>query len=128
MLVEHPQFGTIPFGADPNDPEPHGRELFARAVAGEFGPIAEYVAPIVPVIIPQEISKAQGIAVMIDSGIWPTVKGYFETAATQDEKDLFAAVTVFNRASPLLVKVQTFLALTDSYVDQLFIDGATKVI
>ena len=42
----HAQFGEIPFSADPNDSEAHGRDLFARAVAGEFGPVAEYVAPV----------------------------------------------------------------------------------
>lgn len=30
----------IPFTASPNDPEVHGRELFARCLAGEFGVIA----------------------------------------------------------------------------------------
>lgn len=34
-----------PFGANPNDHYEHGREIFARAVAGEFGEVAEYVAP-----------------------------------------------------------------------------------
>ncbi len=30
-----------PFTADPNDVEPHGREIFERCRAGEFGPIGE---------------------------------------------------------------------------------------
>jgi hypothetical protein len=34
-----------PFGANPNDPYEHGREIFARAVAGEFGEVAEYIPP-----------------------------------------------------------------------------------
>ncbi|AZD06683.1 hypothetical protein C4K26_1261 [Pseudomonas chlororaphis] len=33
--------GEIIFTASPEDPEPHGRELFERAVALEFGDIAE---------------------------------------------------------------------------------------
>ena len=37
-----------PFGANPNDHYEHGREIFARAVAGEFGEVAEYVAPPTP--------------------------------------------------------------------------------
>ena len=41
----HPVYGEVPFAADPNDTEAHGRDLFARAVAGEFGLIAEYVEP-----------------------------------------------------------------------------------
>ena len=26
--IEHPQFGWIPFTADPKDPEPHGRAIW----------------------------------------------------------------------------------------------------
>lgn len=35
----------VPFTADPNDCEAHGRDLFTRALAGEFGEVAEYVPP-----------------------------------------------------------------------------------
>jgi hypothetical protein len=34
-----------PFGANPNDHYEHGREIFERAVKGEFGEVAEYIAP-----------------------------------------------------------------------------------
>lgn len=40
---------VMPFGATPNDPMVYGVELFARALNGEFGPIAPYVAPPEPV-------------------------------------------------------------------------------
>jgi len=41
------QFGdrVLPFTADSNDVEAHGRAIFASIVAGDYGPIAEYVAP-----------------------------------------------------------------------------------
>ena len=41
------QFGEeiLPFTASANDPEPHGRSIFADIVAGKYGPIAEYVPP-----------------------------------------------------------------------------------
>lgn len=44
------QFGTevLPFTASPNDPEAHGRAIFADIVAGKYGPIGEYVAPPTP--------------------------------------------------------------------------------
>jgi hypothetical protein len=35
----------LPFTATSFDPEPHGRDLFERAKAGEFGEIAPYVPP-----------------------------------------------------------------------------------
>jgi hypothetical protein len=28
-IIDHPTLGPIPFTADPNDIEPHGREIFA---------------------------------------------------------------------------------------------------
>lgn len=45
MEIDHPEFGWIPFTANPNDVEPSGRALYAEAVAGDFGPVAEYVPP-----------------------------------------------------------------------------------
>jgi hypothetical protein len=38
--------GEMPFTALANDTEDHGRDLFERAVAGEFGAIPAYVAPV----------------------------------------------------------------------------------
>jgi hypothetical protein len=34
-----------PFGAMPTDSMPHGVDIYNRAVAGEFGIVAPYVAP-----------------------------------------------------------------------------------
>jgi len=46
--VDFTSAGILPFTADKNDVEAHGREIFERAVAGDFGAIADYQAP--PVI------------------------------------------------------------------------------
>ena len=45
--------GTVPFTANLNDTEEHGRDIFAKAKAGEFGVIAKYVAPPMPPAPPQ---------------------------------------------------------------------------
>jgi hypothetical protein len=37
--------GEVPFSATLADPAEHGKELFARALSGEFGAIAAYVPP-----------------------------------------------------------------------------------
>lgn len=42
---EYPE--ELPFTANRDDVEEHGRQLYAEAAAGHFGQIAEYVAPIV---------------------------------------------------------------------------------
>ena len=39
------EWGYLPFMANPEDVEAHGRDLYQRCVNGEFGTIAEYVAP-----------------------------------------------------------------------------------
>lgn len=55
--IEHPVYGWIPFTADPNDVEQHGREIHAAALA--LGP-AEYVAPPPqPAPVPASLSFAQ---------------------------------------------------------------------
>ena len=38
--------GYLPFTANPNDTEAHGVDLYNRIINGEFGTIAEYVAPV----------------------------------------------------------------------------------
>lgn len=41
------QFGdeVLPFTASPDDVEAHGRKIYADIVAGEYGPIGEFVPP-----------------------------------------------------------------------------------
>lgn len=51
LIVKFKEFDNeLPFGASPNDSEEHGRILFARAKAGEFGEIATYIAQMKPEI------------------------------------------------------------------------------
>jgi hypothetical protein len=42
---EHLGNEVVPFAAVNGDCEQHGQDLFDRAMAGEFGPIAAYTAP-----------------------------------------------------------------------------------
>ena len=44
--IEHPTYGWLPFTASPDDSETLGRELHAAALAGKFGAISAYIAPI----------------------------------------------------------------------------------
>lgn len=44
-FVELPNFPDLDFLATSDDVEAHGRDIFARAIAGEFGTIAAYVPP-----------------------------------------------------------------------------------
>lgn len=51
--------GAHPFAATASDPELHGQDLFKRLVAGEFGPIAPFVAPPSSPSPPSAARKAQ---------------------------------------------------------------------
>lgn len=44
------KLGALPFTATASDVEAHGKDIFARAVAGDFGPIAAYPATPLPTI------------------------------------------------------------------------------
>ena len=86
-----------------------------------------------PVPVPQEISKAQGIAIMSqvvigDSNLWLKVKAYFDTEADEISRDLFYAIQVFNRQSPMLNNLKGLFGLDDAALDRLFIDGAKVVV
>jgi hypothetical protein len=47
------QFGDeqLPFTADSQDVEAHGRAIFAAIAGGEYGPIEEYVPPPPPAVV-----------------------------------------------------------------------------
>ena len=48
-----------PFSASPTDVEAHGRSIFEAAVAGQFGEVAEYVAPPEPTPEPEQTPKIE---------------------------------------------------------------------
>jgi hypothetical protein len=49
-MIISTDIGDLPFAASADDIESHGREIFERAVSGEWGPIAEYQPPPPPPI------------------------------------------------------------------------------
>ncbi len=88
--------------------------------------------PVAPQV-PEEVSKAQGIYVLSqtpfgETTLWAAVRTYFETEASEMERELFAAITTFNRQSPLLTSLKDRFGLTDEMLDQMFINGAMVVI
>ena len=60
--VTFTKLGTVPFTPTADDSEAHGREIYARCMAGEFGPIADYVLQPdeYPVIITPAGRQTQG--------------------------------------------------------------------
>jgi len=55
----------VPFTADPNDVMEYSKTIFDECVAGNYGPIAEYVAPPAPVEPPAP-TKEQLMAKLLE--------------------------------------------------------------
>lgn len=103
----------VPFVARENDIEPHGKEIFTRCLAGEFGEIAT-LEPSLPTLESQIAELQQGYA------------GYLETVAKEQG---FPSQTLFLlRAAapgPFQAKAVAYMQWVDQcsvIATQLFID------
>lgn len=57
----------VPFTAVAEGDYAHSHEIFARCVAGDFGDIAEYVAPLVPeYVTPPQPTKEELLAKLLE--------------------------------------------------------------
>lgn len=93
LTVTHAEYGEIPFTASPEDTEQHGRDLFARAVAGEFGPVAEYDGPSAETIAKQK-RKQEIIARLaaIDAASVRPLRAVADGTATDFDRQKLAAL------------------------------------
>ena len=75
LIVKFPWLDVeVPFCANPADVEHHSADLFARAAAGQFGPIAPYIAPAkTQVQIDAEARKAEDDAELAEVKAMPFV-------------------------------------------------------
>ena len=82
---------AVPFTASPNDTEQHGRDLFQKAVNGEFGEIAEYVKPII-ILTYEEKRQIEYLSFgeQLDMMYWDSING------TTNWKDHVNAVKLNN--------------------------------
>lgn len=118
--------GVVPFCASQDDVEQIGRELYARAMYGEFGTIAPYIPPLPT--IPQSITPRQGKLALLDAGMYSAVTAAIEAmggGAGIRAKITWESATEFRRNDPVLCSLAASLGLTDAQIDQLFIHGAT---
>lgn len=72
LTVEFEGIGAVPFSATSDDVESYGRDLYTRAVAGEFGPVAEFV--------PITVTKDQLIAELTNKCRQAILSGFTSSA------------------------------------------------
>lgn len=92
--IEHPVHGWIPFTADANDVEQHGRDIYAAAL--EMGPAAYVAPPPQPEPVPQSMTFAQLLIGLVTEQ-WITVE---EGRAWRDRVALPAQVQAVIDALP----------------------------
>lgn len=123
--INHPEYGWIPFSACEHDPEEHGRMIFEKCIAGEYGPIAEYVTP--PVSAPKEITMRQCRLQLLSDGLLDAVGTAInalpspQKEAAQIEWEYSAKVS---RDSALIASLAPALGLTDADIETLFIEAS----
>jgi hypothetical protein len=122
--IEHPQLGWVPFTASPDDPEPLGQALYAAAMAGEFGPVAEYVPPPpTPPPVPAVISRRQARLALLNAGLLDAVEAAIANAPPA-VRITYEDATEWWRDDPLIAELARALGLSESQVDELFVKAS----
>jgi hypothetical protein len=129
LVANFEGIGEVPFTASSTDREAHGRDIFARAAAGEFGPVAAYVAPPpappAPPRIPQTVSRFQARAALHLAGLLPQVEALMADEATPVLARLAWAEGIeVRRTSPTVLAMAQALGLDEAALDALFTQAA----
>ena len=125
--IEHPVYGWIPFTASPNDEEPHGREIYAIALA--LGPKQYVPPPAPPEPTAEELAKQarsrmvcsrfQAKAALLQAGLLDQVEAAISNSDATT-KLAWAEAVEFRRTSPTIAKLGALLDLNDTQLDDLF--------
>lgn len=70
----------VPFTAVPSGDYPHSNQIYAECLAGDYGVIAEYVAPVIPPVT-AEANKATASQLLADSD-WVELPSVSDTSTT----------------------------------------------
>lgn len=121
-------------GSWPNDlveitPEQHATLLQGQSegkiiAADENGYPVLQDPPPAPPYVPQQVTRAQGKAALIQAGLWDAVESYVDGITDPTEKALALVAlndtTHWQRTSPFLNEAAAALGLTQEQMDSLF--------
>jgi len=85
LEINHPQYGWISFTASATDVEAHGRELYSRALLGEFGALGAWVEP--PPYLPSADENKRKAEEILNSTDWVNQPDVYNTDATPHLKN-----------------------------------------
>lgn len=125
LELNHPEYGWIPFTASPDDVEQRGRDIYAAAVAGEYGPIAPCIAePDPEPVIPQAVTRRQGRLALLEVGKLDDVEAAVESSGMAAQIEYEA--DTWERSNAFLQAMWSQLGGTESELDALFILASEK--
>lgn len=128
--LNHPEYGWIPFTASPDDEEQHGRDIYAAAHAGEYGPVAAHGAEPAPEpVIPHSVTRRQGRLALLGVGKLDQVEAMI--AAIEDPVERRAAeieyeADTWERSNAFLQAMWAQLGGTEAELDALFVLASEK--
>lgn len=91
--------------------------------------IDAHLNPPAPPYVPQQVTRAQGKAALIQADLWDAVESYVDNISDPTENALALVAlndtTHWNRTSPFLNDAAAALGLTEQQLDDLFVQAAT---
>lgn len=141
----HPNM-SIPDGADLSGigyrrilpaieiPEPGEGQIVVQRppqlIAGQWREV--FAVEPAPVVVPQQITRAQGKATLIKTGRWSAILAYVETIPDPTEKAMVQVALHdtlnWERTSPTVLQAAAALGMTSAEMDELFISAAKVVL
>lgn len=120
-VFSHMPNEPLPFCARPDDVAAHGRDAFARAVAGEFGVIASYVAP--ALTVPTVVTMRQARLALLEAGLLSQVAAAVQSAGEAAGIEWEYAKEL-RRSHALTQQLAIALGLSEQQLDALFTRAA----
>ena len=123
VFEELTELGVLEFSTYADIDTKHGLEIWNKAIAGDYGEIAEYVIP--PEAIPDRVSSRQFSMQLIISGLKDSVDVWI---ASQDEltKCAYEKSSSFVKTDDMMQEGFTALGYTSEQIDQFFL-AASKL-
>lgn len=94
----------VPFAASSKDVEAHGRQVYADAITGKYGPITEYIASVVS---PSELARASQEAAAKADNLLAQLKGMdaaqFDAWWEANVTSVAQAIMVLKRLTRLVI-------------------------
>ncbi|AYD01747.1 hypothetical protein [Neorhizobium sp. NCHU2750] len=126
MEIEHPIYGWIPFTADPNDVEQHGRDLYAAALASALPYVAPVYTPeqrrsMMPALSARQFWMAAANIDIDKDVIIDAIKA--EMPDSVDRKMMIAELESgsFERLNPTIIDVMQLMEIPAEQVDDLWV-------